>query len=168
MLKRFLKTLLCMVLVLVCAAPACMPSVSAAKAAKILKINSDGVRLHYTAEGQGEANMILSMKKGTKVLFLGMKNKSWAEIALSNGLTGYVYKGYLSEYGAVASSSVGQVTTKLACYKKSGSRLKKTSSTLSKGTIVFVRATKNGYAYVTTLSGKKTYVKTSGLKKYSN
>ena len=167
MLKRFFKMMLCLVLVLVCAAPACMPSASAAKAAKILKINANGVRLHYTAEGQGEQNMILSMKKGTKVLVLGMKNKSWAEVALNNGLTGYVYKGYLSEYGAVATKSIYKVNTKLPCYKLSGRRLKKTSSSLSKGTIVFVRDTKNGYAYVMTLNGKKTYVKTSGLTKYN-
>ena len=167
MVKKFFKTMLCLILVLVCAAPACLPSASAVKAAKILRVNASGVRLHYTAEGKGEENMILSMKKGTKVLFLGMKNKSWAEVALSNGLTGYVYKGYLSEYGAVAARSVYEVSDKkLSCYRRSGNRLKKTSSRLSRGSIVFVRATKNNYAYVTTLSGKKTFVKLSGLTRY--
>ena len=168
MMKKILKTLLCMVMVLVCAATACLPSASAAKAAKILRVNAPGVRLHYSAEGKGEANMILSMPRGTKVLLLGMKNKSWAHVVLENGLQGYIYKGYLSEYGAVNSKDIAQVNTaKLPTYKVSGNRMKLTGSSLKRNSIVFVRDTKGGYAKVLTLKGNWTYVKTNGLKKFS-
>lgn len=166
MLKKCFKTLLCLAMVLVCATSALLPSASAAKATKILRVNTDGVRLHYTAEGRGEENMIFSMKKGTKAMYLGMKNKSWAKVVLNNGLEGYVYKSYLSEYGAVATKSVYQVEAKTPTYKLSGKKLKKTGGTLAKGTIVVVRDTKNGYAHVMTLNGKKTYVKTSALERY--
>ena len=166
--KHFLKVMLCMMLVVMCVVPTCLPSASAASAAKILRVNADGVRLHYSASGQGTGNMILSMEKGTKVLFLQMKNKSWAYVCRSNGLRGYVYKGYLSEYGAVNARDVYQVSTnKLPTYKVSGKRMKKTGSTLAKNTVVFVRDTKGGYAKILTLKGKWTYVKTSGLKRFS-
>lgn len=164
--KKFMKTLLCLVLALVCATSAMLPSASAAKVTKILRVNTNGVRLHYTAEGRGEENMIFSMKKGTKAMYLGMKNKSWAKVVLNNGMEGYVYKSYLSEYGAVATKAVYQVEEKTPTYKLSGKKLKRTGSSLAKGTIVIVRDTKNGYAYVMTLNGKKTYVKTSALDKY--
>ena len=163
--KKFMKTLLCLAMALVCATSVLLPSASAAKAMKILRVNNTGVRLHYTAEGRGEDNMIFSMEKGTKALFLGMKNKSWAKVVLNNGLEGYVYKGYLSEYGAVAAKSVYQVEKKAPTYKLSGKKLKRSGS-LSKGTIVIVRDTKNGYAHVMTLNGKKTYIKTSMLERY--
>ena len=164
--KKVMKTLLCLAMALVCATSALLPSAYAAKATKILRVNNSGVRLHYTAEGRGEENMIFSMDKGTKVMYLGMKNKSWAKVVLNNGLEGYVYKGYLSEYGAVATKSVYQVEAKAPTYKLSGKKLKKSGS-LAKGTIVIVRDTKNGYAHVMTLNGKKTYIKTSALKKYN-
>lgn len=167
MVKKILKTLLCMMLVLVCAAPACLPSASAAKATKILRVNANGVRLHYSAEGLGTENMILSLPKNTKVMYLGMPNKSWVRVALHNGLKGYIYKGYLSEYGAVATKDVYKVDEKrLTTYKLVKGKLKKSSSTLAKNSIVFVRDTKGPYAKILTLKGKWTYVKTKGLEKY--
>ena len=166
--KKILKTLLCMMMILVCAAPACMPSASAATAAKILRVNAADVRLHYNTKGGGENTMILKLKKGTKVLFLETKNKTWSYVALPNGLRGYIYNGYLSEYGAVNAKSVAQVNvSKLATYKVSGKRMKKTGSSLTRNTVVFVRDTKGGYAKIMTLAGKWTYVKTSGLKRFT-
>ena len=166
--KRIVKVVLCLMLVLVCATPVCMPSAEAVSVTKILRVNADNVRLHYTATGGGASSMILNLDKGTKVMYLGMKNKVWAEVVLSNGLVGYVYKDYLSEYGAVNSRDVYKVSTaKLPTYKVSGKTMKKTGSTLAKNSIVFVRDTKGGYAKVLTLKGKWTYVKTSGLKRFS-
>lgn len=168
MAKKFLKTLLCMIMVLVCAAPACLPSAEAAKAAKILRVNAENVRLHYNTKGGGESSMILKLPKGTNVLFLDTKDKAWAYVALPNGLRGYVYNGYLSEYGAVNAKDVAQVkSSKLATYKVSGRTMKKTGSSLTRNSVVFVRDTKGGFARVLTLAGKWTYVKTSGLQKFS-
>lgn len=165
MAKKFVRSLFCMMLVFTLAFTACVPCGLAATATvKVLKVNSDGVRLHYNTQGGGESTMITSLQKGTRVLYLSMPNKSWVRVRTEKGLVGYIYKGYLDEYGAVARSSVYVVkSSRLATYKLSGSRLKKNSSTLTGGTLVCVRATKNGYAYVQTLSGKKTYVKLSGL-----
>lgn len=167
MAKKFIRSLFCMMLVLTLALTAFAPcGLAATKTVKVLRVNAPGVRLHYTAKGEGEDNMICSLSKGTRVLYLGMPNKSWVHVRTEKGLTGYIYKGYLDEYGAVAKSSLYTVSSsRLQTYKRSGSRLKKASGTLSGGTLVSVKATKNGYAYVQTMSGKKTYVKLSGLKK---
>ncbi len=167
MAKKFFRSLLCMMLVLTLTLTAFAPcGLAATKAVKVLRVNATGVRLHYSAKGEGEDNMICSLKKGTRVLYLGMPNRSWVHVRTEKGLTGYIYKGYLDEYGAVAKKSLYTVrSSRLQTYKRSGSRLKKASGRLSGGTLVSVKATKNGYAYVQTMSGKRTYVKMSGLKK---
>lgn len=166
--KKILKTLLCMMLVLVCAAPACLPSASAASAAKIMRVNAKDVRLHYNTKGGGENTMIMKLSKGTKVLFLETKNKTWAYVALPNGLRGYIYNGYLSAYGAVNANSVAEVKVKSApTYKVSGRSMKKTGKSLTRNAVVFVRDTKGAYAKILTLEGKWTYVKTSSLQKFT-
>lgn len=167
MVKKFFRSLICMMLVFTMAFTACVPcGLAATKSVKVLRVNAQDVRMHYTAKGEGENNMVCKIKKGTRVLYLGTESKVWYKVRTEKGLTGYIYMGYLDEYGAVAKNSLYTVnTSRLQTYKRSGNRLKKASSRLSGGTLVSVKATKNGYAYVQTLSGKKTYVKLSGLKK---
>ena len=167
MVKKFFRSLICMMLVFTMAFTACVPcGLAATQSVKVLRVNAQDVRMHYTAKGEGENNMVCKIKKGTRVLYLGTESKVWYKVRTEQGLTGYIYMGYLDEYGAVAKNSLYTVnTSRLQTYKRSGNRLKKASSRLSGGTLVSVKATKNGYAYVQTLSGKKTYVKLSGLKK---
>ena len=164
--KNIFRSLICVVLVLVLTISAYVPVASAASASKILRVNADHVRLHYTAAGQGDTNMITLLRKGTRVLYLGTSHKVWVHVRTEKGLEGYIYKDYLSAYGAVSTKSLYVVKSKATAYKRSNGKYKKTTS-LSAGTIVSVKSTRGNYAYVQTMTGRKVYIKKSVLTKYN-
>ena len=84
--KRFLVALLAVMLTMT----AVLPSVSDAYAASkkkvvyILNIDNDGVRVRSTPNG-GD-NVMTSLKKGTKLFYLG-KSGSWYKVCSEYGLT---------------------------------------------------------------------------------
>lgn len=134
---------------------------ASSKTTKVMTINVDGARLR---SGPGNYSVIKSLKKGTKVLYSGKKTNAFCLVKLSDGTSGYVFRDFLSEYGAVSSSKVYRTTQKAKVYKKPSTSSSKVV-TLSKNAFVMVYATKSGWAYVKTVSGKGGYMKLSALTK---
>ncbi|MBQ4089823.1 MAG: SH3 domain-containing protein [Clostridia bacterium] len=160
--KRFLVALLAVMLTMT----AVLPSVSSAYAASkkkvvyILNIDNDGVRVRSTPGG-GD-NVMTSLKKGTKLFYLG-KSGSWYKVCSEYGLTsGYVYKGYASYYGAVALDSIFQCDGRTRVYSRPSTTSRRVT-TLKDDQFVIVYAVSGDWAYVHTISGKKGYVKISQL-----
>ena len=136
-------------------------SASASGIVKILKVNVDGARLRARVNGKlVEQNF--SLKKGERVFFAGKTYRSAYYVCTSSGKKGYVYKKFLSSYGAVNTKQVYRVTKTAGLYKKVGSG-KKTN--ISKGKYVMVYEVRGGWAYVKTVSGKGGFMKTSCLSK---
>lgn len=151
------KAIVCfmmMVAMLVASIPA-----SAASTAYIMKVNADRVRLRGSA-----GDIIRTMRKGTKVLYWGSKDGSMYKVLTSDGKTGYVYKNYLSTYGAMKVSSVYVTTSSAPTYKRSGNNLKRSGS-LAAGKYVMVMKTSGNWAYAKTMTGRSIYLQKSYLKK---
>ena len=154
------KSVVC-VLMMVALLATAVPA-SAASVARILKVNGDYVRMR-TSANEGSAT-ICRLRKGTKVLYWGVKNDSMCKVLTSDGKTGYVYSEYLTTYGAMPLNKVYVTTETAKTYKRSGNSLKK-SGTLSKGKYVMVVKASGNWVYAKTMSGKNVYMQKSSLKK---
>ena len=138
-------------------------SAMAASNAKILIVKVDGARVRT---GQDLQHIVTSLKKGTRVVYMGKHIGSMYLVRTASGERGYVYKRYLGAYGAAPSKKVYSVTTRTGMFKRASSnstRLRR----LSKGTTVIVYSTSGSWAYIRTLEGKAGYVKRSCLKRAS-
>ena len=149
--RNFLKVTLCLVLaLLIGAAP--MSALAAGKkdtVVSILKCTVDGGRLR---EGPGSSyDVITSLRKGDKVLYIGGQN-------------GYIYKGFLSYYGAARRSQIFYATDDgVTLYKKPKSGASK-STTLAKGEHIIVYKVVGSWGYAKTLRGKAGFVTAKNLK----
>ena len=133
---------------------------AATKTAKILKINVDQARLRTGASGV----IITTLDKGTKVLYLNKTDGAYCKVCTTDGETGYVYKRFLSSYGAVRADQVYVTRGSTTLYKRSGNSLRK-SSTIKEGVYVLVYKTNGSWAQVKSMTGKSGYMKLSSLKK---
>ena len=159
--KRVMKSLICSLLIVVLLAGS-VPAFAASSVARIMKVNSDYVRLRESAN-EGSA-VITRLRKGTKLLYWGVKDDAMYKVLTSTGKTGHVYGKYLTTYGAMNLKSVYVTKNLTQMYKRSGNSLKK-NGVLSKGKYVMVYKTANGWAYIKTMTGKGAYVKTENLKR---
>lgn len=158
--RNVFKSVICSLLIVVMLAGA-MPGY-AASVARIMKINGDYVRLRESAD-EG-SDVIARLRKGTKVLYWGVKNDAMCKVMTTSGKVGYVYGSYLTTYGAMQLNSVYVTTARTQMYKRSGSSLVK-NGVLGEGKYVMVYKAASGWAYVKTMSGKGAYVRTETLKK---
>ena len=156
--RRLISAVLCLMLIVSMFA---MPVTAYAKTSKIMKVNT-GSNLRDPDDYQ---HIVGHVKKGTKVLWNGKTKKAFCLVTTSSGKTGYIYKGYLNEYGAVNTSQVYVTKSSCRIYKKNSTSSKSVAK-LSKGKYVLVYATQKGWAYVKTTSGKGGFMKTSDLRKY--
>ena len=158
--RNMFKSVICSLLIVVMLAGS-MPAY-AASVARIMKVSGDYVRMRESAD-EGSA-VITRLRKGTKVLYWGVKEDAMYKVMTSSGKVGYVYGSYLTTYGAMQLSSVYVTTAQTQMYKRSGSSLVK-NGTLASGKYVMVYKTANGWAYIKTMSGKGAYVRTATLEK---
>lgn len=155
--RNYLAKILCLSLILMLGI---MPvsSAYAASRAYILRVNTNYV--HVRDE---DGNIISNARKGTRVLYWGESIGSMCKVVSSSGAIGYIYKDYLSSYGAVNKKQIGIVTAKAPMYKRSGNSLKK-AGTAKAGTVVLVYQVNGSWAYVKNFNGTGAYVRTSYLK----
>lgn len=159
--RKILRALVCLMMILSCmTAP--IAATAASKPAYILKVSGDYARMR---EGPyGSYDIITTLRKGTKVLYGGQDSGAYCKVYTTNGKSGYVYRKYLSGYGAVKKSSVYRTKKSAAIYRKSGNSLKK-SGTIGKNQFILVYKKNGNWAFVKNLSGKSGYMKLSSLKK---
>lgn len=158
--RKILKALVCLVMIISCTmAPI---AATAAKPAYILKVSADYARMRKGP--YGTYDIITTLRKGTKVLYGGENSGAFCKVYTTNGKSGYVYKSYLSTYGAVKKSNIYRTKSSAGFYKRSGNSLKK-SGTVSKNQFVLVYKKNGDWAFVKSLTGKSGYMKLSSLKK---
>lgn len=156
--RKLLMLLLCAILI---ASTVLAPVSALAATSKILIVNVDGARLR---NGGNHKKILTSLKKGSRVVYSGTHDGSMYLVRASNGKKGYIYKRYLSAYGAAPSKKVYYTTKKIPLYRHASTSARRVTR-LDKGTTVIVYETKGSWAYVRTLSGRAGYVKKSYLKK---
>lgn len=157
--RNFLKTLVCLVLVLM-TVMAPITSASASSLAHIVKVNVSDARLR---EGPGDTEVIVKLKRGQKVLYWGEDKGSYCKVATINGKVGYIYEDYLSAYGTVKKSMLYVTEERTALYKKNGSSMSRNGS-IGSGELVLVYSANGSWAKVRTTTGKSGYCKLSSLK----
>ena len=157
---KLLKSFLCLVLIVTMGL---LPmSALAATKAYVLNVTADNVRMR---SGSGASSSVTgTLRKGSKVLYWGDRSGALCKVATTSGKVGYVYRNYLSVYGAVKKSQIYVTTKSTSVYKRSGSSFKK-FTTVSSGRYLLVVGQASGWAYVRTVTGKAGYVPTSAISK---
>ena len=157
--RNLWKSILCIALILVLTlAP--LSALAASRTAKILKVNVDKARMRESATGE----IITTLNKGTTVLYLNRTDGAYCKVCTTDGTTGYVYKSFLSNYGAVRADQVYVTKASTTLYRRSGNSLRK-SSTVKEGVYMLVYKTNGSWAQVKSMTGKSGYMKLSSLKK---
>lgn len=159
--KRFLIALACAFLIVSVIMPTTGLAAKKDRVVYILNVDTDGARVRKEPTSS-EDNVEVSMKKGTKVFYLGKKN-SWFKIRSEYGNIGYTYKGFMSYYGAVKLKDVYAADGTVKVYSRPSSKARR-SATLKDDQHVIVYASNSKWAYIHTLSGKKGYVLREDLK----
>lgn len=141
--------------------------VSASAASKkivyVVKITVQGARLR---EGPSSAyKIITSLPKDSRVFTLNKRQNAFCFVYTEDGQRGFVYKGFLKAYGAVAVDQVYyNKNNSLTVYKKANTNSGRVT-TLYKNQHIIVYQTQGEWAYIKTLRGKGGFVKISGLRK---
>lgn len=164
--KRFLIILLAALLAATALMPGCALAASSGKSKKkivyIVSVDNDGARVRSTPRGGDTDNVMTSLKKGTKLFYLGTEG-AWYKVCSEYSTTsGYIYKGYVSYYGAVALDSIYKCNGSTRMYKRASTSSRRVT-TLKDGQFVVVYAISGKWAYVRTISGHKGYVRISSL-----
>lgn len=158
-LTKLFKSILCLVLI---ASMGLLPmtAFAAVKKAYICTVTGNNVRLR---SGSGASSTVIgSLRKGSKVLFWGHRQGALCKVCTTSGKVGYVYRNYLSVYGAIKKSQIYSTTKTTPVYKKVGSKYKKFSSVPS-GRYLLVIGQAGGLAYVRTVTGSAGYVPAANL-----
>ena len=161
-----MKRVFVLMLALMLALSAVLPTVGFAASKKnktiyIVNVDNDGVRVRSTPNG-GD-NVMTTLKKGTKLFYLGQEGAYYKVCSEFSTTTGYIYKGYVSYYGATSLNSIYRCNGKTYVYTRPTTSSGR-SATLKSGQFVIVRAVSGKWAYINTISGVKGYVKTSSLR----
>lgn len=152
--QRVLKAIVCVMLIFaVVILPTCA---LAGSTAYVYKLNQGGVNFRGL-KSDGTYYVKSLMKKGTKVLYAGSKRDQMYKVYTASGSSGYIYKGYLSAYGAIPKNRVGVITKSTKTYRK-GSKTMYKNGSISKGSIVLVYAYNSNWAKCKTMSGKTIYL----------
>ena len=158
--RRILKVLICLVMIISCMAP--IAATAASKPAYILKVSADYARMRKGP--YGSYGIITTLRRGAKVLYGGQNAGEYCKVYTTNGTSGYVYKKYLSTYGAVKRNNVYMTKAAAPFYKRSGSSLKRSGS-VAKNQFVLVYKRNGDWVFVKSLSGRSGYMKAAYLKR---
>ena len=159
--KRFLSALLVVMLMTMSVLPT-VASAASKKVVYIVNVDNNGVRCRSTPNGGSTSNVITSLNKGTKLFYLG-KSGSWYKVCSEYSLkSGYIFKDYLSYYGAVSYDSIYKCDGSTRLYSRPSTGSSRVA-TLKDNQFVIVYAVSGKWAYIHTISGKKGYVLTSQL-----
>ena len=159
--RKVLKSVICSLLI-VATLLAPMSAFASTKLARIMKVEGDWVRLREGPNADDE--MVARLRKGTKLLYWGEHDDEMYKVVTRDGKVGYIYKGYLSTYGAMKKSQVYVATDTVKLYKRADGTLKSNGS-VEKGKFVVVYKTYGNWAYIKTMSGKGAYCPTNDLKR---
>lgn len=155
--RKVMKSIICSLLIV--ALLSVSVTAFASSNVSILKVNGNNVRLRSTGN---MARTISYLNKGNKVLYGGKMIGKMCLVMTSSGKVGYVYKPYLSKYGAAGSNQIYLTKGKTTVYKVSGSSLKKVG-TVKGNTPVVIYDLYGNWALVRGVNGKSGVVKLSSL-----
>lgn len=132
---------------------------------------ADGVKLGKATSdrtlvcNKSFSEMIDCLQRGTRVIYWECGSENLVRIITQTGVTGYCYRGYISEVEDLDEGSVCKTKGDATLYgrKKNGKMVKKKS--IKSGLPVIVVKTKGEWAKVKNLKGRTAFMKIADLKK---
>ncbi len=159
---RVWKSVLCLALVMIFAIGCTSAFASSAQTVMILKVTADGARVR-TGSANGN-QVITSLKKNTKVFYMGENEGANCLIRTSDGIFGYVYRGFLRSYGSVRLDRIYYAASDGAKVYKTPSTSASRVASLSAGECVVVFAVSGDWAYVRHINGGSGFMLKSDLR----
>lgn len=164
--SRFFRVVVCLLLMIAMAATpmVAVPSMSARAASsyKVMRCNVDGGRLR---RGPGNYSVITTLDRGEKVIYSGKTKNAFCLVATMDGKIGYVYRNFLSNYGAVRKDQLYYTTSRnVKLYKKASTKAGYT--TLKSRQFVSVYQKAGNWAYIKTLDGKGGFVLLNKIRRF--
>ena len=136
-------------------APVSALAVSKSSIIQIARVTADDVRMRGA-----DKSIIGKVPRGTRVFYLNQTlGGSMCLVCTSNGMIGYIWKGYLTAYGAVQAGQIYYANRNTPAYNLSRKRI----GTLGYHHFVIVYETRGDWAYVKTMSGLGGVVALSSL-----
>jgi len=161
--RRIMCLALCLLLIVgMVAVPVSASAAMKDRVVKIQKVTVQGARLRKGPTSKYD--VITSLGKGSCVFYLEKTKSAFSYVRSSTGKIGYVYEGFLKDYGACMLSQV-YYTTAVSKLCDRPSEVSNRVTTLEKKEHVIVYKTRDGWAYVKTLQGKGGYIRLNRLKK---
>lgn len=160
--KRIFKSTICILLIMIIFSASF--SAMAAGVVKVMRTNVAGARMRT---GQHGAELKPSLPKGTRVLFLNQTSGSYWKVVTSDGRQGFVFRDYLSNYGACKASNVYYVTSSSLVMRSHPNDGASRVQTLKNKQVVIVFKKSDSWGYGRTLDGRGGYFRMSGLSKAS-
>ncbi len=158
--QRILKILIS--LVLICSMAIIPIAAQASEPVYVLTVTADYARMRD--QPVHDANIIATLRVGTKVLYLGDGGNMQCRVVTADGTYGYVYRGYLRVYGAFSRNRIGYNTADAALYVRDGEHLSRVA-TLPAGQFVYLLQLNGNWAYVRLMNGRTCYMQLTTLAK---
>ena len=159
--RRVWKLVLCLALVMISVLGSTSALAAKTQTVMILKVNTDGARVR---SGSDTGNQVItSLKKNTKVFYMGGTDGAYCLIRTAEGTFGYVYRGFLESYGVVRLDHIFYATEDDVKVYKSPSTSSSRAFKLSEGECIIVFAVRGDWAYIKRIDGSGGFVPTSKL-----
>lgn len=160
--NRILRVVLCALLI---AAMTAVPMAASASKSlvMILKTTVEGARLR---EGPTSAyEVVRSLDKGEKVFYSGQTDSNFCLVRTTKGEVGYIYEGFLTNYGNVRTDMVWYANGYTRIYS-SPSTGSSRSGSLEKNEHVLMFRTSGDWAFIRTMTGRSGYVPLSAISSF--
>lgn len=158
---RAWKMILCLALVLTFAIGSTGAFAAKVPTVMILKVNTDGARVR---SGSDTGNQVItSLRKNTKVFYMGANDGAFCLIRTVDGVFGYVYRGFLEGYGVARLDQIYYAAEAGVHVYKQPSTNASHSGKLAANECVLVFAIRGDWAFVKRLNGASGFMRLSDL-----
>lgn len=158
---RAWKLMLCLALVMSFAIGLTGALAARVPTVMILKVTADGARVRTGSENGNE--IITSLRKNTKVFYMGANDGAFCLIRTVDGIFGYVYRGFLEGYGVARLDQIYYAAEEGVRMYRQASTNSSHVAKLVENECVLVFVVRGGWAFVKRLNGASGFMRTSDL-----
>lgn len=161
--KRSGTRLLICTLLLIALTAGTLVASAAQSTVMILETTVDDGRLR---DGPSSSyNVLRTLSKGEKVFFTGQTSAAFCLVRTAKGEVGYIYRGFLTNYGIVRMDQIYYALGTVNVYKRPSTDASR-AGTLGAGEHVLVFLTSGDWAFIKTMNGGSGFARLSELSSF--